>query len=752
MTPEKLSGKLDKAKRSLATGSVRFDFRAKVDVELFELRGDAGRCQLRVEDGRLIYQVETASRTAQLDAEDTAPVTDGTWHSVYVVAENSGTRISLDGYPVFAGTVDVFCADLGSAVHLNAGTHPMVELRRFELTGRIPTAWQVVADSAKPIPLVEFAANHLDSFDVEQVSGLPEGTVALRYRVRGPGQEGTLLAAAYQGQERLRLMVGQNGFSWQVRVTEQRWRTFDVRGNWVDGAWHDCVIKAARGAVDIYADGYRVAHLPGQAFIADAGGLDEIVIGQDVAGRRLWGEVQRGAIYPTALNDSQIKLLAGTEPLDTVAVFDRGLDGAASYRIPILLSLPSGVLIAGADRRTTSANDSPNHIEFVIRRSLDGGMSWGEPITVLESVGSGADGASVIDGCIVHDRETGRLTVLIDHYPGGIGQPNNEQGTGLTPQGQWLLYDSEGQVFEVQPDCSVRTLTGEPTPYTVAEDGSVSQNGEPAGNIHLKRGQRPDESLLIARTSFLQQAWSDDEGLSWDGPHNLNHMVKKEWMHFLGTAPGSGIQLRRGPKAGRLVIPVYYEGEHPKRVSAAVVFSDDHGVTWSIGKSPNDGRDFEGQVLDSRTLDIEAAGLHECTVAERSDGSLLLMMRNQNPVERVLTSVSHDSGENWGPVEVADEITEIFCQPNLIALDPDRDVLAFANASQMLPYRGNGVLRISHDGGRTWPWSRTINPGHYVYQSMTVLADGDIGLLWENEWQGLYFTRIPASWYSAGSQ
>ena len=78
---------------------------------------------------------------------------------------------------------------------------------------------------------------------------------------------------------------------------------------------------------------------------------------------------------------------------------------------------------------------------------------------------------------------------------------------------------------------------------------------------------------------------------------------------------------------------------------------------------------------------------------------------------------------------------------------PERVV--FANASQMRPYRGRGVLRLSEDGGRTWIASRTFNPAHYVYQCMTFLPDGTLGLLWEREMQGLSFTRIPLEWIEA---
>ena len=153
----------------------------------------------------------------------------------------------------------------------------------------------------------------------------------------------------------------------------------------------------------------------------------------------------------------------------------------------------------------------------------------------------------------------------------------------------------------------------------------------------------------------------------------------------------------------------------------------------------------------SHTLDTEAAATHEATLIERADGSLLMLMRNQHPSGKVATTVSIDGGETWSDVSFAQEITEIFCQPNAVPWPtedcPERVV--FANASQMRPYRGRGVLRLSEDGGRTWIASRTFNPAHYVYQCMTILPDGTLGLLWEREMQGLYFIHIPLEWIEA---
>ncbi|XCB29312.1 sialidase family protein [Arcanobacterium hippocoleae] len=218
---------------------------------------------------------------------------------------------------------------------------------------------------------------------------------------------------------------------------------------------------------------------------------------------------------------------------------------------------------------------------------------------------------------------------------------------------------------------------------------------------------------------------------------------------FFGTSPGSGIQIRYGKYQGRLVIPVYFNTKHQQSFSSAVIYSDDHGLTWHRGKSPNDNRMFNGEVLQVQEFDNRLAATHESTIVERADGSILVMLRNQDPHRLVECAVSTDGGESWGEVGFAQGVPEIFCQPHMIAIPseayPDR--VLFANAAQLLPYRGRGVLRISFDGGESWSISRTFNPYHYVYQCLTRIDENRVGLLWERETQGLYYTEIPLSWF-----
>ena len=731
------------------------NFRANIDGRIAHVTGNECGWELSIANGSLLLLGSNSNAKIRLDMEDTFKVSDNQWHALGISSTAEGSKIYLDGCQCFSATADLRPSACGETSSFDWAPTTGVELADEAAFDRALTPMEFLAKSVAPEPLIEFAASHLSDYDATQVGQLRSGSIFLRYRVRGPGQHGTLLAAAAGGQEKLNIALTERGVEYRVLGKGNVWRRFVAEGRWDQGHWHDVVLRVGHGAVQIYVDGYMEAHLPGQAFFGSIESCDEVVIGQDIYGSRLFGEVRNAAIYSSVLNDSQIKKLSAVQPLDTQCLFDYGFQDSISYRIPSLLTTKSGVVIAGADQRETIANDSPNSINFVIRRSFDGGKTWGDLQPVLSYPGHGANGASVIDSCVVQDQNTGRIIVLIDHFPGGMGQPNAQAEIGIDTNGNYLLFDGEGNGYTWNADGTVLGEDGELAPYSVSEDGTVTvlQDGKEScgGNVFLKDGDDPAQTLLTARTSFLQMIYSDDDGETWSRPVNLNHQVKKDWMAFLGTAPGNGIQLANSDYAGRLVMPVYYNGESRTNFSATVVYSDDGGKSWKLAKSPNDGRIFDGREIDSRTLDTESAATHEATVIERQDGTVLMLMRNQHPSGKVAAVESADGGETWGEVYFVDQIPEIFCQPNAVAwpTDKHRERVVFANASQLRPYRGRGVLRRSDDGGRTWDVARTFNPAHYVYQCMAVMPDGELGLLWEREMQGLYFTKIPHAWFDA---
>ncbi|MFZ1561505.1 MAG: sialidase family protein, partial [Saprospiraceae bacterium] len=60
----------------------------------------------------------------------------------------------------------------------------------------------------------------------------------------------------------------------------------------------------------------------------------------------------------------------------TVPVFTSGTEGHKSYRIPAIISLPNGNLLAFAEGRVHGAGDFGD-INIVMKRSSDKGKTWG---------------------------------------------------------------------------------------------------------------------------------------------------------------------------------------------------------------------------------------------------------------------------------------------------------------------------------------------------------------------------------------
>ena len=121
---------------------------------------------------------------------------------------------------------------------------------------------------------------------------------------------------------------------------------------------------------------------------------------------------------------------------------------------------------------------------------------------------------------------------------------------------------------------------------------------------------------------------SSDDGLSWTKPKEITRDVKPQGWHWYATGPVNGIQLTRGPHAGRLVIPANHSELSTNQHSLTrshIIYSDDHGATWKLGGS-------------------EGEKTNESTVAERADGSLLQNMRSGSGQHRRAVAISRDGG------------------------------------------------------------------------------------------------------------
>jgi len=90
-------------------------------------------------------------------------------------------------------------------------------------------------------------------------------------------------------------------------------------------------------------------------------------------------------------------------------LFQQKTDGYACYRIPAIVRAPNGMVLAFAEGRVADCGDDGD-IDIVLRRSSDGGKTWG-PIQVV-SDGNGSTHGNPVP---IVDGRTGRIVLVTTH-------------------------------------------------------------------------------------------------------------------------------------------------------------------------------------------------------------------------------------------------------------------------------------------------------------------------------------------------
>jgi sialidase-1 len=141
-------------------------------------------------------------------------------------------------------------------------------------------------------------------------------------------------------------------------------------------------------------------------------------------------------------------------------------------------------------------------------------------------------------------------------------------------------------------------------------------------------------------------------------------------------------------------------------------------------------------------------------VVQRTDGSLLLNMRNYDRGHRARAiAASQDGGLSWSKPSHDEALIEPVCQASLcrcsLAKDGGRDRLLFCNPAHT-GKRENLTLRMSYDEGRTWPLGRVLWAGPAAYSCLALLGDGTILCLYERgakqPYEKISLVRVALEW------
>lgn len=252
---------------------------------------------------------------------------------------------------------------------------------------------------------------------------------------------------------------------------------------------------------------------------------------------------------------------------------------------------------------------------------------------------------------------------------------------------------------------------GNPAPVLDEESGNV---------LLLATWNRGDdkESEIIAQTStdtrrvFVLR--SSNDGQSWSRPKEITTVVKKENWTWYATGPGSGIQLSKGPYAGRLMVACDHIEAETKKYYSHVIYSDDGGENWQLGGStPQDQ-------------------VNECEVVQLKDGRLMLNMRNYDRDQHARQlAYSEDGGMHWQNMRHTPELIEPICQGAMLRYDKDdASYVLFSNPASK-EQRVNMTLKGSKDGGETWRELKQLYAGPSAYSDLTKVGAHHIGILYE---------------------
>ncbi len=429
--------------------------------------------------------------------------------------------------------------------------------------------------------------------------------------------------------------------------------------------------------------------------------------------------------------------------MDFKTIFGPDTGGPSDYyRIPSMVTTKNGVVVACADARFYTGADNPNRIDKVVRRSFDSGETWSDYITAVKEYGTEKMRSSAaIDPILTYVCETGRIYMHYCHTPAGIGILNCKSSVGEDSDGNRIIEGKHGKRY-ILKNGALYKKNGKETPYKVSDNGDVSKDGSIVGNIYT------GGDFTELGTSTLMMCYSDDDGLTWSKPKSLNTQVKKSFMGFIGPGPGNGIVIKNGKHKGRLVVPIYYgTRKWPLCLSCCVIYSDDNGESWKLGETPNNTRKIRGFKANHFFI-TQSQMLTESQVIEQSDGTLKYFMRNHNPKRSIAVAYSKNGGESWQDFRLDHNLPQPICQSSVIKIEnADKPYVVLLNPASRKG-RVCGTVKLSEDDGETFKYSRILKEDDFVYSSLTLLPDGNIGALFEpnQECKEIWFSKFSLDW------
>lgn len=309
-----------------------------------------------------------------------------------------------------------------------------------------------------------------------------------------------------------------------------------------------------------------------------------------------------------------------------IPVFESGKEGYQSYRIPAIISLPNGDLLAFAEGRVNGAADFGN-VDIVMKRSTDRGKTWSAMKVIVENDSLQAGNpAPVVD---LTDPAYPQGRIFLFYNTGNV--PEGEIRKGKGSRDVWYVTSSDnGKTWSDPVDITFQVKKDNWRSYANTPGHAMQfEHGKYKGRIFVAANHSEGDPLPHFKDYHAHGYYTDDHGKTF-------HL--SETVSFPGSNEATAAELN----GNKLMMNIRNQKGKPKCRIIAV--SDDGGENWDTIYYDHSLPDpvCEGSILN---------------IGYKKDKAILAFCNNADTARRqdLTLHISFDGGKTWEREYLVDE-------------------------------------------------------------------------------------------------
>ena len=295
-------------------------------------------------------------------------------------------------------------------------------------------------------------------------------------------------------------------------------------------------------------------------------------------------------------------------------IFKSGSEGYNTFRIPSIITTDSGVVLAFAEGRKNSSSDSGD-IDLVLKRSIDGGKTWGDLIIIRDDSTNVCGNPSP-----VIDRKTGKIFLLSTWNRGDDTESEIINMTSVDTRRVYVMNSiDEGLSWSKPIEITDKVKKPNWTWYATG----------PVHGIQIREGSKKGRMIIPCdhieantKKYYSHIIYSDDGGSSWS---------------IGGTTPQDQVNECSVAEIGKGKLILNMRNYDRTQMNRKISISNDYGESW-------------GDIYDDKTLVepiCQASILRYSFKGYGRNDLLFINPADKNKRLNMTLRLSNDLGRTW---------------------------------------------------------------------------------------------------------